>query len=115
MKMFRMSLWTRGHPGHEGCPGDSVWRHPEAGWPQGPWGQAGLCPRARPWGSAPRPGWAASSGCRVCRPQVPIIPVVYSSFSSFYSCKTKLFTSGSPPPPYTHTLVHTQARPPDLP
>ncbi|XP_043772390.1 1-acyl-sn-glycerol-3-phosphate acyltransferase beta [Cervus elaphus] len=27
--------------------------------------------------------------------QVPIIPVVYSSFSSFYSCKTKLFTSGT--------------------
>lgn len=43
MKMCRMSLWTRGHPEHEGCPGDSVWTRPEAGWPQGPWGQAGLC------------------------------------------------------------------------
>lgn len=35
MKMCRMSLWTWGHPGHEGRPGDSVWKRPEAGRPQG--------------------------------------------------------------------------------
>ncbi|XP_068834606.1 1-acyl-sn-glycerol-3-phosphate acyltransferase beta isoform X2 [Capricornis sumatraensis] len=34
-------------------------------------------------------------GERMVREKVPIIPVVYSSFSSFYSCKTKLFTSGT--------------------
>uniref|UniRef100_F1MZS9 1-acylglycerol-3-phosphate O-acyltransferase n=2 Tax=Bos TaxID=9903 RepID=F1MZS9_BOVIN len=34
-------------------------------------------------------------GERMVREKVPIIPVIYSSFSSFYSCKTKLFTSGT--------------------
>lgn len=105
-------------PRHKGCPRAahaSTLRQGgmPARWPQGSWGQAGSARELVPGDQAPRSGWAPSSGCHICCPQVPIIPVVYSSFSSFYSCKTKLFTSGSPPPPTTHTC-HMGARPPNL-
>lgn len=60
-------------------------------------GQAGLSPELILGDQAGLgEGSSPSSGCHVCRPQVPIIPVVYSSFSSFYNYKTKLFTSGTP-------------------
>ena len=66
------------------------------GWGQAG-GQAGLSPELILGDQAGLgEGSGPSSGCHVCRPQVPIIPVVYSSFSSFYNYKTKLFTPGTP-------------------
>lgn len=103
-KMCRMSLRTGGHPGHEGCPravyGSTLRQSGMlvCGGHRGHGGRArSLGIRLR--GQAGLRPQAATSAV----PRCPSSPWFTPASPLFYSCKTKLFTSGSPSAPCTHT------------